>query len=227
MGLVRPHRRRHPDARRVLGQDHARRHRRQDTVRLHLGVAGQFHLFCRQQEEGWPRRRPVQSARDHLHPERPLEDVQGGGQRDDRQFGLPDGARRARQRPLHPDAQRGARQRPGVHRLRRRLSQQQPVQRQRSAADRLQRRRQLVPRETRGAVRRLGPPLHGRPDRPLRRRLPRHPARSRWDDARDSDPPVPPGQPRALHLALRRRHPDARSPDAERFGPVRPRDQFG
>ena len=81
VGLVRPHRRRHPDARRLPGQDDARGHRREDAGGVHPGVARQLHLLLRQQEEGRPRRRPVQSARDDVHPGRAVEDVQGRGQR--------------------------------------------------------------------------------------------------------------------------------------------------
>ncbi len=173
---------------------------------VHAGRARQLHLLQRQQEEGRPRRRPVQPARDDLHPGRALEDVQGGDQLGRVEHAVPDGARRARQRAVHAHAEGGPRQRPGLHRHRRRVPQQQLVQRQRSAAGGLQRRRQLVPRQARGPVRRVDAELQGRPDHALRRRLPRHPARRRGDDAGDSDPSVSPGQSRALLVALRRRH---------------------
>ncbi len=71
-------RRQHPDARRLPGQDDARGHRRRRPARRSLrSCARQLHVLQRQQEEGRPRRRSVQSAGDDLHPGRPVEDVQG------------------------------------------------------------------------------------------------------------------------------------------------------
>ena len=179
--------------------------------------ARQLHLLQRQQAEGRPRRRPAQPAGDDVDPGRAVEDVQGGDRLRRVELAVPDRARRARQRPVHADPEGRARQRPGVHRQRRRVPQQQPVQLERSAAGRVQRRRQLVPRPARGPLRRLVPQLQGRPDR---RATPATSSTSRsiadGTTHRDSDPSVSPGQSRHVHVALRRRHVLARPADAER-----------
>ena len=70
----------HPDAAGHSRQDHADRRERQDQRAVLAEVARQLHVLQRQQAEGRPRRRPVQSAGDDVHPERPVEALQGRGE---------------------------------------------------------------------------------------------------------------------------------------------------
>ena len=76
-GSLGAHQRHDPDAAGHSRQDHADRRERQDQRAVLAEVARQLHLLQRQQAEGRPRRRPVQPARDDVHPERSVEDVQG------------------------------------------------------------------------------------------------------------------------------------------------------
>ena len=66
-----------PDASGHSRQDHADRREPQDQRAVLAEVARQLHVLQRQQAEGRPRRRPVQSAGDDVHPERPVEALQG------------------------------------------------------------------------------------------------------------------------------------------------------
>ena len=77
MGIAGAHQRHDPDAPGHSRQDDADRRERQDQRAVLAEVARQLHLLQRQQAEGRPRRRPVQSAGDDVHPERPVEALQG------------------------------------------------------------------------------------------------------------------------------------------------------